>query len=555
MRAQQMATGAIRMSDETRSSGRRYPAGVALALMGIGLLLRLWVAGHPPEKLIPICLADDAFYYLRTAENIATGLGPTFDGRTPTNGYHPLWMAVSLAAVKITGGAIPGVRLLLYILALLGAANAWLLWRLTARTIGPVAGLWAAAAWALNPLIIFTEMMGVEAPLMMTFGLAALSVYEPWRSGQKEGLRRQLGFGALLGLAVLARTDAVLLGLAVTLDVLLVSLRRKSAARWRWLRGAFIAAGAAVAVMLPWILYNLLAFGTVVQDSARALIWRERAVWRLADVDLGRKLTEQLLVGFQDYLLRLAGMPYFAVVLLLWGALLGGAVVVRLANPRPFWPIKRRVNSVLLLWGVLVWSFYLLFFWQQKFWYFLPVHAALTVLGALVVGYFAEVAIRRRAAIAVFVTVLFLLGVGWFQQGKRIWQNGFHRWQEVYLEAAEALKQIEQTEPGLRFGGFNSGILSAYSGLPIVNLDGVVNPEAAAAARRGELLNYLRNQGIEVVVDHERLLAQVDALEPAKWTDAFRLVRRFVTPPFAGDILILRLSKPAAASSSPDAVE
>jgi len=34
---------------------------------------------------------DDAFFYLKTAANFATGLGSTFDGINPTNGYHPLW--------------------------------------------------------------------------------------------------------------------------------------------------------------------------------------------------------------------------------------------------------------------------------------------------------------------------------------------------------------------------------------------------------------------------------------------------------------------------------
>jgi len=545
MRARLMATGASRVTGEAKQTARHVPLGIALAMIGAGLLLRLWIAGNPPEKLIPICLADDAFYYLRIAENIVAGHGAVFDGRTPTNGYHPLWMIVSVAAVHIAGGAIAGVRLLLFLLALLGAANALLLWRLTERTIGPAAGLWAAGIWALNPLDVFTEMMGVEAPLMMTFALGALLVYEPWRSGERDSLGRRLGCGALLGLAVLARTDAVLLGLVLAGDMSLVLLRRDRAARWRWLKGACTAAGAAFAVVLPWLLYNLATFGAVVQDSARALLWRERALWLLAGDSLSQKLRAQMAVGVQDYLLRLAGLPYYAVALLFWGLLIGAAVAARLADARPFWPQKRRLDGVLLVWGALVWSFYLLFFWQQKFWYFLPVHAALAVAGALAVGYVAEVAVSRRAATAVLVALFLLLGAGWTYQGSRIWRGGFQRWQEVYLEAAEQLKQMDRNDPGRRYGGFNSGIISAYSGLPVVNLDGVVNPEAAAAARRGELFDYLREQGIEVVVDHERLLAQADALDRVEWTKAFHLLRRFVTPPFAGDILIIGLSEAA----------
>ena len=37
---------------------------------------------------------DDAFYYFKTADNIANGFGSTFDGISKTNGYHPLWMII-----------------------------------------------------------------------------------------------------------------------------------------------------------------------------------------------------------------------------------------------------------------------------------------------------------------------------------------------------------------------------------------------------------------------------------------------------------------------------
>ena len=65
------------------------------------LLLTLIFIGYfsltfqPIEKLLAN-FADDAFYYFKTASNIANGLGPTFDGENLTNGYHPLWMGVNV---------------------------------------------------------------------------------------------------------------------------------------------------------------------------------------------------------------------------------------------------------------------------------------------------------------------------------------------------------------------------------------------------------------------------------------------------------------------------
>ncbi|RME22092.1 MAG: hypothetical protein D6798_16635, partial [Deltaproteobacteria bacterium] len=49
-------------------------------------------------------LWDDSFYYLEIARNIAAGRGSTFDGLQPTNGYHPLWMAI---CVKLFAAGIP----------------------------------------------------------------------------------------------------------------------------------------------------------------------------------------------------------------------------------------------------------------------------------------------------------------------------------------------------------------------------------------------------------------------------------------------------------------
>ncbi len=47
--------------------------------------------------------ADDAYYYLTIARNIFQGLGPTFDGRHLTNGFHPLYLLLLYPIALITG--------------------------------------------------------------------------------------------------------------------------------------------------------------------------------------------------------------------------------------------------------------------------------------------------------------------------------------------------------------------------------------------------------------------------------------------------------------------
>ncbi len=59
-----------------------------------------------PLEIVTVLFEDDSFFYVKTANNIASGLGSTFDGINKTNGYHPLYMVLlTLVAffVPLTG--------------------------------------------------------------------------------------------------------------------------------------------------------------------------------------------------------------------------------------------------------------------------------------------------------------------------------------------------------------------------------------------------------------------------------------------------------------------
>jgi hypothetical protein len=67
-------------------------------LIGFVLLI-LWIV-LPIEYLLKFT-SDDSFFYLKTAQNLANGLGSTFDGINPTNGYHPLWTLILWILFKV----------------------------------------------------------------------------------------------------------------------------------------------------------------------------------------------------------------------------------------------------------------------------------------------------------------------------------------------------------------------------------------------------------------------------------------------------------------------
>lgn len=525
---------------------RWFAWGLA-ALLLLGLVLRLTLAAKPPAELVPICLADDAFYYLRIAEHIIAGDGPSFDGRTATNGYHPLWMGVSLLAVKAAGGAVAGARILLLLLALIGTANAYLFGRIARLTCGDIAGLVAAGFWALNPLVVYTELMGVEAPLMVLLVFAATLVYLPLRASDDAPPARWLMLGALVGLALMARTDAILYCLPLALDITL--------ARWWVARGearrlrrrvteALTAAGAALAVTLPWIVYNLLAFGSVAQDSMRVLLLRQRAFQAATGEELGPFLAGQLKSGFGDYFLRYVGLGNVYFVFGLLGLVSGMLLAARLVAGKPLWTAKARGLLHLLAWGAVGWLFYSLYFWDRKNWYFFPVMAALGLFFALAAGYLERVVPVRRTGAALLALAGVLLLTGYSVQTKSLAKNGYHPWQVTYLAAAQAVRELNEAHPGVRIGAMNSGVISAFSGVDVVNLDGVVNPNLRRAMERKDLTAYLRREQIGYVVDHLDLIAGYDIFAGDNWRRSFKLERRFKTKRFAGDVVILKFEPP-----------
>ena len=68
-----------------------------------------------------------------------------------------------------------------------------------------------------------------------------------------------------------------------------------------------------------------------------------------------------------------------------------------------------------------------------------------------------------------------------------------------YMKAARALD--EALAPGSRGGAFQSGTIGYFARHPVVNLDGVVNRDAATALREQRMSDYIRDEGIEAVID------------------------------------------------------
>ena len=265
---------------------RSLTTWLLLALLLLTLASRLAVAFADHRSLIgQDIVQDDAFYYFKIADHMARGDGPTFDGETTTSGFQPLWLLVLTPIVAATqGDGVTPIHVALAVLALFAVGSGWLLFswvRREARSSdgkpGDGAALAALALFAISPYFLFLGVNGLETGLAIFFALALCNRYGPSFGPESDSgstgsnrapIFRAADFGALAGLAILARLDLALLLLALSL-MGLVDAWRGGALPARLPRAA-LAASVALLVWLPWGLYSRATTGDWLPASGAA---------------------------------------------------------------------------------------------------------------------------------------------------------------------------------------------------------------------------------------------------------------------------------------------
>ena len=194
------------------------------------------------------------------------------------------------ACFWIVGGAKEtGVLLVLVAELAIGAASALGLWQLAQQALtgtrqAGVAALLAAAAWWASPSAIPHAMNGLETGLYAGLViLVALAFIAPGTEGAWS-LGRQLRFGLALGLAFLARNDAMLLILGACLIHLGRPTEGRRRAPLRRFSEAFVFGAVSVAVAAPWLAFNYLGFGSIVPINGQSEAMNAHLAQNLARV-------------------------------------------------------------------------------------------------------------------------------------------------------------------------------------------------------------------------------------------------------------------------------
>jgi hypothetical protein len=471
------------MNSEEQTSRQYHRMAIVITAVFAFHQLAITLLGYTDSGAI----CDDAFYYLQIAKNAARGNGFSFDGVYQTNGFHPLLAWIQVPILYFTNEPFTPVRVSESLLALAGAATGYVLFRTCSALGNQRAGLLASVFYFLSPFSWLIPLRGCEGALsMLTVVLGA------WRmatlSGTAITLTSSAQMGALVGLSGLARTENVLWGVAVAAWLV---------QRCRPLRAAQLACfvATALAVISPWVVWNVLEFGTVVQVSGAAKV-ALKLFRPLPDVhspiDVVRVLgyifvwSSRFVAGEEFVPLRatLVLMPVMA-------GLVGCAAWQGRGRPFPpeLWPIFGLVVLHLVYYGFIQKSYFN--------WYFMPVSTA----AALYMGERFSHARRDVVRLAAGAAALACgVSLARFVSVYGVDPQGMLREIEPGMEA---LKSVPR---GSTAGGWNIGRVGYFGefarpDVRIFNLDCVVNNALFEARSQGAYMGWVERH-VDYLVEH-----------------------------------------------------
>jgi hypothetical protein len=108
------------------------------------------------------------------------------------------------------------------------------------------------------------------------------------------------------------------------------------------------------------------------------------------------------------------------------------------------------------------------------------------------------------------------------------WSQSFRSW-PAYPFYDVAAWVNRNTEKDDRIGVLQCGMIGYFSDRRVINLDGKVNREALKAMKKDDLIEYVREEKIDIIIDHSRILQIFLDLPPEK-------IKNYCTPIPGGEM-------------------
>ncbi len=476
-------------------------------VLSIGLIVRIIISFSIEYSITHGVSSDDSYYYFRIAQNIANGFGSTFDQINQTNGYQPLvlWFLVVIYKVFSSDIFTP-IVIAQIILSLISTLAAYLTFKFVREISGSdFAAILSVIFIFLNPVIVAINFKSLETNFYWLFLIVSLIYYQKYlKNSLEESLNLKFFiFGLLISLAAFSRLDGGFYILALALYFLF----RKSESFVNRIKKIFFSGLGFSILFVPYLIYNYLTFGNPVPISGRAKVFHNHKavlnqVGDYFTVDFFLYELRRFIFPFNFDLFSNRGFGLFEQI----------AVYVVIALAILFLIIflkSGQFKNALMLWKgfgfiplylLFHYSFYTLYFWEYRFYYFLPEFLILSIFFSIVSDNWINSKFQKsinkvRTLALVALTIIFILG------GIKI----FTAQHEQTLAYKTALWIKENLPEDKIYSSANTGILSYFTQFKFINLDGMVNNDVLLNVyREGEekYLEYLKQNKIEYIVDY-----------------------------------------------------
>jgi hypothetical protein len=484
----------------------------ALIIVGIALITLLPYAVR--FAFDPISsLHDDSYYYFKTAQNIAAGLGSTFDGINITNGYHPLWMMICAATAFFVSDPHVYVSVILCVnLLIICLFNIQ-----TLRMFGPRLGVvFSCFLLVLINWNLYTNLQlfsGLETSLYLLLVITCIDLitdinFDDWK--------RTLLLGVLFGLAFLARTD-----FALFLPVAGMFLVKKGVLKdkRKFINCACFLTAPFLIIAVPYLMWNYSVTGHIEQVSG--------LVQGLYSSDIGT--FGRIKIALRDLPKSALLRPYiFNLLLLPWLGLL----FLRVFNKRAF-PEFLKDERLRLLAGfsILAVGFYYWSFAERtRAWHIMIPWFTAQIVFVSTLKFIAD-GLSDRKVFRWIINSLIIAACSVCVGQLLVWNYNSSK-QNPYFQSTtnyydELAKWLRHNVPEQsKVGVFNAGYIGFFSGRTVVNLDGLINGrelyEYLKSGRTG--WHYAVDKKLDYVADH--FFGPPYESIPPELKDRFRLIHR-----------------------------
>jgi len=491
----------IKTAMRVSSVSRLHRAVVIFVLLLIAVIARVPFTTLDFNSLLSTYLVDDAFYYFKIASHLAMEHRITYDGDQLSNGFHPLWLALITPFYTPADNGITFVYRVQWLMLLIDLLSVVVLYRTLLQCKANAVVAFVATLWfCLHSTFIDIQMNGLETSLNTLLLLMLLSAFVQVYQSEQATQWRYWYFGAVAGLAFLARTDNAIV-LVVLYGALFWCARKQGLAR---LSPLFVSAVLAGLIVLPWLLWNWIYFGSLVQSSGKI----ETIYWGEPQFSWQRTAFAWLMMptsvfGKLEFFSRLFIAPVGNAA---WGAT--GFLLLMAGCLLWFWrsvrvPNELKAVAVFCIAVLVVFCYHAAFRSFVRTWYYIPVGLVLLLLLASVatawLAHWQSLGKKRLSyAVPVVLVVVCAAQVLFSFSPSRL--RGVVTGRSTHITVAQWLDA--NTSSDAVIGSMNSGVLSYLVHRKVINLDGVVDVRSMRAHWQKKQPEYIHERGIQYLVDN-----------------------------------------------------